>query len=108
MSDAAYGVASTSLVLDFGFAASLMAQILSRSKWDTTDKEEMSCAQCVAEALATPLICQVCLKSATCLVHSIGNGSSTRANVTSGPCFPSRIASTISGASSVRRRTRVM
>lgn len=43
-----------------------------------------------------------------CPSHSIGNGSKTRASVISGPCFPSRIASTISGASSVSRRTRVM
>ncbi len=40
--------------------------------------------------------------------HSTGNGSITRTSVTNGPCFPSRIASTMSGASSVRRRTRVM
>ena len=44
----------------------------------------------------------------SCRPHSNGKGSSTRARVTSCPCFPSRIASTMSGPSSVRRRTRVM
>ncbi len=44
----------------------------------------------------------------SCSAHVVRNISSTRANVTSGPCSPSRIASTMSGASSVRRRMRVM
>jgi hypothetical protein len=48
------------------------------------------------------------LKFCRCSIHSTGNASNTRASVTSGSCFPSRIASTMSGASSVRRRTRVM
>ena len=47
-------------------------------------------------------------KACCCTVHSTVNGSSIFASVTPGPCRPSRIASTISGASSVRRRTRVM
>ena len=44
-----------------------------------------------------------------CSTHSAGNGSNTRASVTSGPCITIQsIASTISGASSVSRITRVM
>lgn len=42
-----------------------------------------------------------------CSFQASGNGSRTRANVTAGPCLPSSIASTMSGASRVRRRTRV-
>ena len=40
--------------------------------------------------------------------HSTSNGSINPANVTSGPCRPSTIASTISGASSVIRMIRVI
>lgn len=46
-------------------------------------------------------------KMTCCASHSSGNPSISWASVTSGPCLPSRIASTMSGASSVRRRMRV-
>ena len=46
-------------------------------------------------------------KNCCCSDHSTGNGSSTCVSVTSGPCFPSRIASTMSVATTVRHRTRV-
>lgn len=40
-------------------------------------------------------------KGSRCFVQSTGNGVNNRFNITSGPCFPSRIASTMSGASRV-------
>ena len=47
-------------------------------------------------------------KSVLCSLQLTGNGSSTRASVTSGFCRPSRIALTRSGAKTVSRRTRVV
>jgi hypothetical protein len=46
--------------------------------------------------------------SANCDRHSDGTGSNTRASGTTNPCFPSRIASTMSGVSNVKRSTRVI
>jgi len=43
----------------------------------------------------------------TAIVHSTANGSISTASVTSAGCRPSRIASTMSGASSVSRRIRL-
>lgn len=48
------------------------------------------------------------LKLRVCCPYAIGNHSSTRLSVTSASGLPSRIASTISSASSVSLRTRVM
>jgi hypothetical protein len=43
---------------------------------------------------------------ATAIVHPTGNGRISTASVIAAGCRPSRIASTMSGASRVRRRTR--
>ena len=55
---------------------------------------------CVGNS-AQPLMCQ------SCPSHSSGNPSSRSSSCNSAGCRPSRIASTISGASSVSRRTRL-